>query len=464
MKYLFLSFLIIFSFPAGAFAHHNPGHTGGGGGGGGGGGTVSWNQIDFWFRDDDGGEVTATGWGRTNATTNSHLRLESIGDFQSTLRLRISLKAEKADGTINPRLEVKKDAGIDCLGSGWSALSSTAGDRYLLRDSPEVQNRASTTQQIIGGPSFVSGLFLDTENPAPAYTLAQNDKTEYEWSLLDVAGWTRGEVYRFRITNNGAPLDTYTTCPGVVFIPVGAGSVAPTVVSFSGQAFPGAKILIVDKDIKSETPLRQDFVIQEDGKFRVDFVGVLQSAHSFGVVIKDKENRATQSKFFNVDTLTNSLTAKDILVPPTIGFTNPGVSRGNNIVITGSASPGHSVHIEIDGKIKKGARIEKDGSYKLTLPTGDLDFGPHKVRVKQADSLEERESDFSLTRTFNVSRLPQVRADLSGDGKIDIKDWSMFLSRWVSKDKEQKTVIDFNGDGKVDISDFSIFVKNIRKR
>lgn len=425
--------------------------------------TVSWNQIDFWFRDDDGGEITATGWGKTNATKNSPLRLESIGDFQATLRLRISLKAEQAGGTLTPRLEVKKDAGIDCLGSGWSAVGSTPVGRYVLRDSPEIQNRASTTQQIIGGPSFVSGLFLDTENPAPARTLAKNEKTEYEWSLLDVAEWTRGEVWRFRITNNGTPLGTYTTCPGVIFIPVGAGAVAPTTVSFSGQAFPGAKILMVDKDVKSETPLHQDIVTSEDGKFRVDFVGILQSTHSFGIVIKDKENRASQSKFFNIDTLTNSLTAKEILVPPTLDFANPSVTRGNNSIIVGNASPEHSVYIEIDGKIKKETKAEKDGSYKLTLPSGDLDFGPHKVRVKQADPLEKKESDFSITRIFTVSRLPQVRADLSGDGRIDIKDWSMFLSRWSSKDREQKKIIDFNGDGKVNISDFSIFVKSIRK-
>lgn len=423
-----------------------------------------WNQIDFWFRDDDGGEATATGWGRTDATKNSPLRLESIGDFQATLRLRISLKAESANGTIIPLLQVKKDGSGDCLGSGWSSIGGTPVIRYVLRDSPEAQNRASTTQQIIGGPSFVSGLFLDTENPAPSRTLLKNEKTEYEWSLQDIAGWTRGETYSFRVTNNGTPLDTYTTCPAVIFIPVGAGAVAPTAVSFSGRAFPAAKILIVDKDTRKETPLRQDIVTSEDGKFRIDFVGVLQSMHSFGLVVKDKENRATQSKFFNIDTLLNSLTVKDILVPPTLDFVNSRVSRGGNLVIRGTASPEHSVQIEIDSKIKKEVRVEKGGSYKLTLPTGDLDFGPHKVRVKQADPLEKKESDFSIARTFTVSRLPQVRADLSGDGKIDIKDWSMFLSQWSSKDTEKKKIIDFNGDGKVDISDFSIFVRNIRKR
>lgn len=427
-------------------------------------GGVVWRQTNFWFRDDDGDELGATGWGKGNFRQDENVVISTPHIFQSEFRLRVALQAQQAAGTIIPRLEFRQGTGVDCLGSGWTNINKYSSG-FILRNSPDVLNRASTTQQITGGSNFVSGLFLDEENPGPAVTFAKNEKTEYEWSLADTGSFARDVTYNFRITDKGTTLNSYSVCPTIIFPPIPQGiGAAPTVVSFLGQAFPKAKILIVDKDIKREMPLRQDIVTSGDGKFRIDFVGVLQSQHSFGLVIKDKENRTSQSKFFNVDAVTNSLTIKDILVPPTLDFINYSVTRGSNSIIVGSASLGHSVQIEIDGKIKKEASVEKDGSYKLTLKTGDLDFGPHKVRVKQTDPLEKKESDFSPTKILVVSRLSLPKSDLSGDGRVDIKDWSMFLSQWSSKDMEKKKVIDFNGDGKIDISDFSIFVKTIRRK
>jgi len=98
------------------------------------------------------------------------------------------------------------------------------------------------------------------------------------------------------------------------------------------------------------------------------------------------------------------------------------------------------------------------------MPTGALDFGQHRVRAKQINLDGGRESDYSTERAFIVSKLTVVKADFSGDGKIDITDWSIFLARWSSKNSLVRAGIDLNDDGKVDISDFSIFIKTIRKK
>ena len=144
---------------------------------------------------------------------------------------------------------------------------------------------------------------------------------------------------------------------------------------------------------------------------------------------------------------------------------NYTVTRGNSAVVIGSAAPGYIVQIQIDGRISNKTKAKKNGLYKFLINTGYLEFGHHDIQVKQIDPEIKTESDFSIKRILNVSNLPQVKADLNGDGVIDIKDWSIFLANWQSnKDMSIQKLIDLNGDGKSDISDFSIFVREIRKK
>lgn len=54
----------------------------------------------------------------------------------------------------------------------------------------------------------------DDENPADAIDLAADKYTELEWSLQAVNGVAlNAEVYEFRVTLNGVPMDTYTVTP-----------------------------------------------------------------------------------------------------------------------------------------------------------------------------------------------------------------------------------------------------------
>jgi hypothetical protein len=211
----------------------------------------------------------------------------------------------------------------------------------------------------------------------------------------------------------------------------------------------------------------QNIVTDQYGIFQVDFVGISQGLHSFGLLIKDKDNRTTQTKFFNIDVPANGLIVKDFLAPPTAGLLQRLVSRGQPLVVIGNASPTNRIIIEIDDIIKKEADLERDGSYKVAIDTGILEFGTHYVRVKQIDrsqaSQQKRESDYSPTNAFVVSHLVLPKTDLSNDGLVDIKDWSIFLSNWVSEDENQRKIIDFNDDGKINISDFSIFIRTIKK-
>lgn len=467
---LFFHIFIFFLAPVISLAVAGGG--GGSSGGGGGGGTPAWNQQKFWFRDDDGSEVTATGFGALNVVQNTNIINVPPG---TAFRLRFAIKLTQADGSIAPRLEFKQ--GTDCATGTWNMITPSSNN-FNLRLSDNFIDGASTTQQLVGGPNFIAGKIFESTNPAATLSLLKNQSTEYEWSLQAAANIPFATTYSFRITNNGTNLNTYDQCPSLTTQAApspppatpGGGGLRATEVIFSGRAFPGAKIFIVGKDISaypapSERIMSQDIVVSGSGDFKTQVFTVSPiNQKSFGLLIKDQEGRTTQTKFFSVDPFGTSLVAKDILAPPTIGFHNRLVTRGASLTAHGYALPGSTVSVEIDNTIKKETTASKDGSYNVEVATGALDFGPHRVRAKQVLSEEKRESDFSPTNTFVVSRLLLPKADVSGDGKVDIKDWSMFLSRWASKDKEQKKIIDFNGDGKVDISDFSIFVRAIRKR
>jgi len=427
-----------------------------------------WHQTDFWFRDDDGTEALATGYGTLDTSKNTNI-IDIIPG--AVFRLRFGVRATAENGIIAPRLEFKQ--GIDCGNGTWATITPTSGI-FNLYLSGNFSDGDITTKQITNG-SFVAGKILEITNPGPSLSLAKNKDTEYEWSIEVAQDIAQSTNYSFRVTNNGVALNDYEQCPLLTtYSPVSLQpeppepgfAQRPTTVTFLGKAFPQARVFVVNKDmldLRYEHIIKQETVVNQDGSFQVDFVGILQSQHSFGLYIKDKDNKATQTKFFNINTRSNAWVVKNIAIPPTIGFVSRLVTRGNKAIITGYAAPESSVIVEIDGIIKKQVKAKEDGFYQAEIATSDLDFGNHQVRAKQILAKDNKESDFSPTNALVVSRLTTPETDLSGDGKVNIADWSIFLFQWGSKDTAQKKIIDFNQDNKIDISDFSIFIKNIRQ-
>lgn len=63
---------------------------------------------------------------------------------------------------------------------------------------------------------------------------------------------------------------------------------------------------------------------------------------------------------------------------------------------------------------------------------------------------DENTDPSSIAAAIGVS----VITDIDGDGKVALKDISIFMSSWSSKD----SIFDFNGDGKMTFRDFSILL------
>ena len=84
---------------------------------------------------------------------------------------------------------------------------------------------------------------------------------------------------------------------------------------------------------------------------------------------------------------------------------------------------------------------------------------------------KQAESDFSNQQSFTISPLADPMLDLNGDGVVDIKDLSVFLSYLKSlsadaanfhiTDPNLVKVLDFNHSGVVDVSDLNILVAAI---
>ena len=92
----------------------------------------------------------------------------------------------------------------------------------------------------------------------------------------------------------------------------------------------------------------------------------------------------------------------------------------------------------------------------------DLVEGSHQARVLQSSSSQT--SDYSLLKIFRVAELFSVNSDLNSDGKLNISDWSIFLSSWSSRNESLRKKIDLNGDGKISILDLSLFLSSFSRR
>lgn len=328
---------------------------------------------------------------------------------------------------------------------------------------PPLGTFAITATAGTNGSISPTGVTIVTQGNAQTYTITPASGCSIGTLTVDGSSLATTTSYTFTNVQTNHTIDaTFVALPAGAPLP-DTGTTRATTITFSGKAFPGGAIQVIDKTLNDEKLYGQKDIIKDDGSFSIPFIGIFQTLHSFGFIAKDPLGRPSQTKFFMIDTRSDDFVIKNILVPPTIDLVSGQVSRGSDALIVGYASPLHIVQIKLDGIIKGKIIAEKDGSYAQKIPTGDLTFGQHKVQATQIDPTTEKDSDSSLSRTFVVSRLSVVKADLSGDGKIDIRDWSIFLSRWLSKDPLLKASIDLNGDGKVNIVDFSIFIKTIRK-
>ncbi len=251
----------------------------------------------------------------------------------------------------------------------------------------------------------------------------------------------------------------------------GSGEVAvystPAVAKFhfSGKAFPAANLHIVAIG-GAGTVQKQTVSVSPDGIFSFSPGGIPENTRSYGVFATDKNNRSTQVKIFDANLADAKLLldVNNILLSPTLGLVRGSVTKGDTLGISGSATPLYSVEIEVDKQpVTIMVKADGAGTYKAIISTASLDYGSHTVRTRQI-SPSGVKSEFSPQAVFSVVNIFTPNMDFNRDSAVNVKDWSIFVSRWSSANQKMRAEADLNGNGKTDVQDLSIFVRTLKPR
>jgi hypothetical protein len=239
----------------------------------------------------------------------------------------------------------------------------------------------------------------------------------------------------------------------------GSGFIAP-VVSFIGLAFPKADIEIMAIQ-DGQVPVGTISNSKTDGSFSANYTGKLPaSIKSFALVVYDKDKNIAQTKIFKLGV--NDQLLRAILMSPTIELKQDRVTLGTFEGITGSAMPGYKIDLMIDGVVAPETTTALgDGKYDLNFNTYRLGVGDHTIKVRQVSS-QGAASDYSVEKTFVVTKSFIPKADLNRDGKMDIADWGIFMSRFRLLDDKDRLDLDLNGDSKVDIQDLNLMMAAVK--
>lgn len=230
----------------------------------------------------------------------------------------------------------------------------------------------------------------------------------------------------------------------------------PTVVSFTGKAFPKTKVTLL-KDAQVATSV----VIGPDANFTISLNNLSAGNYIFSLYTEDKYGLRSNLLTFPVSVTSGATTqVSGIFIAPTINVDKETVKRGENIAILGQSFPKSEITISInsENEIFAKTNADKDGIYLYNFDTSVLEMGDHYTKSKAAINGEL--SGYSKSVTFTVgdktvSKSEQKKkADVNKDTKVNLVDFSV-LAYWHGKASPPASV-DLNGDGKVNLVDFSI--------
>lgn len=113
------------------------------------------------------------------------------------------------------------------------ALKPLDPSRIYVSPSASITASGENTTARLTAPSgkttgdFVAGRIADDENPIDAVNITADDYTEVAWSLNAQSPAVNTDVYQFRITAAGTPIDTYSVTPQWTIGTAGGASALP---------------------------------------------------------------------------------------------------------------------------------------------------------------------------------------------------------------------------------------------
>lgn len=238
--------------------------------------------------------------------------------------------------------------------------------------------------------------------------------------------------------------------------PGGIVSEIITRVVLRGKAYPNSTVsILLDGKVKGTT------LADSNADFQFSSTDVTPGTATFGFSAKDQNGveSITTSVVFDVAQSAVS-TVANVFFPPTIAVSERQVPKGDELTVSGYSVPKAGITSEISGTSKTALNATADdaGAWAIRVDTASLTDGLHTVKAffKQDGGIQ---SGFGKSISFSVGEgafSDTGSADINGDTKVNLVDFSIFLLKWQSDDIQS----DFNGDGTVNLGDFSIMLFN----
>lgn len=199
------------------------------------------------------------------------------------------------------------------------------------------------------------------------------------------------------------------------------------------------------------------------------------------VTIKTAEKTVTQGESFYIDVTATAhvpVNAVDLTISyPEEKMDIEGIDTGTSVITLWTEQPyakNGNIYLR-GGTFRKGfigehtiARIKahatESGEARILIEETQLVAGDGlgtEVAVTKSDTYNEAKievtgADGVISGAVAIS----VVSDIDGDGEVDLRDITTFMSAWFTK----SNVYDFNGDGRMTIKDFSILLADSFRR
>ncbi|HVM76711.1 MAG TPA: DUF4215 domain-containing protein [Candidatus Paceibacterota bacterium] len=234
----------------------------------------------------------------------------------------------------------------------------------------------------------------------------------------------------------------------------------PTKVIIQGKAYPGASVNILDDGTTIG-------VVQADSNanFYFSTENVSPGVSTFGIWAQDVQGLKSIALTTTFTITANAATTiSGEFLPPTIAIDKRQISKGGTLTVSGQSAPSVTVetHVHSAGDVVVATSSDTSGNWKALIDTSNLDNNAfHTVDADFVTTIggATARSVVSQAISFYVGNKnigKSFLADLNGDGKVNLADFSILLFYWGTS----TPLADLNGDGKVNLSDFSILLFN----
>ncbi|MCB9596210.1 MAG: hypothetical protein H6719_26040 [Sandaracinaceae bacterium] len=280
--------------------------------------------------------------------------------------------------------------GVDCYDL---VITAPTDGSTLADDTPRIRGRAEPGAEIV---ISVDGAEVGrtTANASGAWTFTPMMSLTPGSHVIEVdANGSRGTTASESVT---VMIDVGTTVS--IDEPSSGATVGDTTPRIAGRAEPGATVVIEVDGVMVDTVTADSTGAWES----TPATPLADGAHTIDVTATDAAgNTATDSVTVTID---STLPALDIERPANMGFTNQV-----RPVVEGTADPGASVEVSIDGAVV--ATVTADASGHWTYASAaDLGEGEHTVSASTTDAAGRTASD---THTFTVDTTPPALSILS---------------------------------------------------